>query len=341
MNVAVSIQHPAHVHLFRHAIQSLEADGHTVSVYARGKEFISELLSSYDIDHEVLTPESSSVTDLLRTQLRYEYRLWRRLKPIDPDVVVAVGGLSASHVATALGCRSLVFTDTEHATLQNALAFPLADRICTPDCYRDDLGTKQYRYPGYHELAYLHPDRFAPDPSVFEELRIEPEDPFVVLRSVSWNAAHDVGAGGFGDLAAVVDRLEATGVDVLLTAEGQLPSGLERYRTTVPADRIHDVLAFADLFLGESGTMAIESAVLGTPAVVANSLEGIGVFEELEEQYELLYHFSDEQRHEASVRTALDLLDTEADHWQRNRERLLADKVDTTDVILDQVLRPH
>ena len=59
-----------------------------------------------------------------------------------------------------------------------------------------DLGRKHIRYNGFHELAYLHPNRFKPDISVLDELKVKEGEKFVILRFVSWNATHDFGQAG-------------------------------------------------------------------------------------------------------------------------------------------------
>jgi len=55
------------------------------------------------------------------------------------------------------------------------------------------IDSKQVRYNGYHEFTYLHPNRFAPDPTVLTELDLAGGDPFIFVRFVSWQLSHDVG----------------------------------------------------------------------------------------------------------------------------------------------------
>lgn len=332
MRVFVTIQHPAHVHFFRNAIAELEDAGHNVHVFAREKEMAVELLHRYDIDHEVLAGTASGLSELARVQATYEARLLRRAVQLKPDVITAIGGVAAAHVAKVVRARSVIFYDTEHAELIQKLAFPFADVIYTPDCYTRDVGSKQVRYPGYHELAYLHPDRFTPDPTVVEDLGLDPEEKFTVLRLVEWGASHDVGQGGFDDVRDVVAQLEDAGSKVLITSERSLPSSLEPHRATVAPHRMHDLLAYADLFVGEGATMAAESAVLGTPAIYVNTLT-MGYTDELDERYELLFNYQQDDRHERALEKSVSILEGDTD-WQKRRERLLDDKVDTTDVIL-------
>ncbi len=335
MRVFVTIQHPAHVHFFRNAISELESEGHEVDVFAREKEMAVELLQRYDISHEVLAGTASGLSQLARVQATYEARLLRRAFQLKPDVITAIGGVAAAHVAKLVGARSAIFYDTEHAKLIQNLAFPFADAVYTPDCYTRSVGPKQVRYPGYHELAYLHPDRFSPDPSVVTDLGLDPEDTFVVLRLIEWGASHDVGQGGFGNVQDVVERLEDAGAEVLITSERSLPSALESRRATVEPHRMHDLLAYADLFVGEGATMAAESAVLGTPAIYVNTLT-MGYTNELDERYGLLFNFQGDDRHALALDKAVSILEGD-DDWDDRRERLLDDKIDTTDVILRAV----
>ncbi|GAA5050425.1 DUF354 domain-containing protein [Haladaptatus pallidirubidus] len=291
-----------------------------------------ELLQRYDIDHEVLAGTASGLSQLAWVQTTYEARLLRRAVQLKPDVITAIGGVAAAHVATVVGARSIVFYDTEHANLIQNLAYPFADVIYTPDCYNQSIGPKQVRYPGYHELAYLHPDRFTPDPTVISDFGLDPDDTFVVLRLVKWGASHDVGQSGFNAVEDVIDRLENAGAEVLITSERPLPAELESYRTTVEPHRMHDLLAFADLFIGEGATMAAESAVLGTPAIYVNTLT-MGYTDELDERYGLLFNYQGDDRHALALDKAVSILEND-ENWEEYRERLLADKVDTTSVIL-------
>lgn len=335
--IVLTVQHPAHVHFFRHVDETLRRHGYDVSVFARGEPIVRCLLERYDVEYEALLdpPEVRGRQALM--QARYEWRLLRRARQLDPDVIAAIGGVAAAHVGSVVGARSVVFTDTEHATLSNRLAFPFADTICTPSCYRDDIGRKQVEYDGYHELSYLHPSRFTPNPAVLDELGLAPDDRYVVLRAVDWGAAHDAGESGFDDLVDVVTRLEATGVEVLISAEGPLPPGLAGNRLEVAPHRMHDLLYYADCFVGEGATMAIESAVLGTPAVYVNSLE-TGVTDELAEDYGLLFLCHGEQRQRTAIDHATEILegDDEGD-WERRRIDLLTDKEDTLPVVLERL----
>ena len=72
-----------------------------------------------------------------------------------------------------------------------------------------------------------------------------------------------------------------------------MPDDLIKYKLPTPASSIHDVLSSADLYIGDSQTMAAEAALLGTPAIRSNSFVGpndMSNFKVLQEQYGLLYN---------------------------------------------------
>lgn len=340
MDIIISIQHPAHVHLYRYINRSLQSRGHTVHIFARDEPIIRTLLDSYGLEYTALSGPGDSMRARAVGQAAYEYRLLRHALSIDPDVMTAVGGVSVAHVSTLVGAHCVVFTDTEHATLTNALAFPMADTICTPTYYRKELGEKQYQYESIHELFYLYPDRFTPDPTVLDEAGVAPDQRYIVLRSVAADAVHDGDKGGFEDLHELVDRLEATGARVLISAEADLPIGLADRRVDIPPHHIHDLLYYADLFVGEGGTMVSESAVLGTPAVYVSTLDS-GVTDALEDEYGLVFQRQGETRQQEGIELAIELLENDEEYdWERRRVDLLTSVEDPLDVAVNQLCAP-
>ena len=67
-----------------------------------------------------------------------------------------------------------------------------ASVICTPSSYKKELGEKHVRYNGTHELAYLHPEYFSPNPKVLDELDLSKDDNLFLVRFAAFNAAHDI-----------------------------------------------------------------------------------------------------------------------------------------------------
>jgi hypothetical protein len=340
MRVLVDVSHPAHVHLFRNAIEQLQAAGHTVCVTSREKDVTTTLLDAYGIAHVPLSAKSESKLGLLTEWGRRELRMLSVARAFDPDVVVSRLNPPATHAAAVLGCPSVVFDDSEVVRFAGRITHPFADVICTPTGYQRDLGEKQRRYDGFHELAYLHPDRFSPDADRLSQAGVDPAETYAVVRFVSWGAHHDVGQQGLSRAGKrkLVDTLAEHG-SVYIASESPLPSEFEPYRLPVEPDAFHDLLAFADLYVGDSQTTAVEAGVLGTPAVRTNSFvgDGMGNFLELEAEYDLLRSLDDERDAIAEAERLLGDRDA-PDRWADRRQQLVAEKIDVTQFVVDTVL---
>ena len=92
--------------------------------------------------------------------------------------------------------------------------------------------------------------------------------------------------------------------------------------------KVHSVLAFSALYIGEGGTMATEAAVLGVPSILVSTLQA-GNFEELQSVYGLMLSTADETM---AIEQALNWGGDPdiRQQWQAKRAHLLQDKVDTT-----------
>lgn len=336
MKVVITIQHPAHVHFFRNAIHQLQMDGHAVHVFTRERVMAMALLDSYGIDYEVLSGRFDSTVQILVGQLKYEFNLFRKIRKLNPDVLAAIGEPAITHASALFGVRSILFIDTEHSKFQKRISLPWVDEIHTPEGFVDDLGPKQSSYSGYHELSYLHPNRYMTDESVVEDIGIDTERKTVFLRGVAWTAVHDFKGSGFTDMYEVVDQLEAEGIQVVLSTESEVPPGLSEYQYDIPIDKIHHVLGSCDAYLGESATMAVESALQGTPAVFVSSFEP-GIHQELQDKYGLLFNISGSQKQRDGVEKVFDVLDEPPETWRERRSELLDDKIDVTRYVLNRI----
>lgn len=342
LSVIVTIQHPAHVHFFKNPIRELRDRGHEVHVFARDKDIAIDLLEAYEIPYTPLAGEIDSPLDALREQSRYEFNLLRHARRIEPDVLTAIGEPGITHVGTLLGAKSILFTDSElvkNVLLQKTASVPFADLVCTPSAFSTDLGEKQVRYDGYHELAYLHPDRFSPDRSVLESHGVDPDEEYYVVRASAWNSYHDGGVSGFseGALREIVSVLAERG-EVYVTSEAELPEGLQSYRFSVPVQHVHDLLYYADGYIGDSGTMATEAALLGTRAIRCDPFvadQESGNFIELEE-YGLLFSTPDER---VAIDKLGDVLDdpNATEKIERGLDALLEQKIDVTAFVVNAI----
>jgi uncharacterized protein len=332
MRLLFDINHPVQVHLFRPVIEACRASGHEVRVIARDKDVTLPLLEHFGIACEVLAPTGRGLFGFVRELVVREARMMARARRLRPDLILGTSA-HAARVARVSGARSLVMSDDDAAAVPafRWLAYPLATVIVTPSCLRhEDHGRRHRVYEGYQQLFYLHPHRFRPDPLVRRELGLAEGEAFGLLRLSALAAHHDRGIRGLSADAVrgVRERVEGR-FRLFVSSEKPLPSALEPLRVRVAPHRMHDVLAAAAFFVGDSQSMTAESAVLGVPAFRLNDFVGrISYLRELEE-YGLAFGFrlGEEQALLDALERTLAEPDREAVFAAR-RARMLGEKGD-------------
>ncbi len=340
MRVLFDIGHPGHVHLFRHAIRQLTANGHEVLVTAGEKDVTVRLLREYAIPYVSLGRSGGGIAvNCGRTALS-TMRLLKTAVKFSPDLFVAVSPVRAAPVAGLLGRQCLGLDDTEHARLAHRVYGPFVTMLLTPECYGLDVGPKQRRYRGYHELAYLHPRYFTPDAAVLECEGVSAERPYAFVRFVAWNAAHDVGHCGFSAQGRIrlVRELARYG-RVLVSCEGETSPEIARHAFHAPPHLIHHFLYHARVCVTEGGTTASECAVLGTPAVCMNTLYA-GVQDELQQRYGLVLGFHSRQDEDEAIRMAVRIINGQVAgrrEWRVRSQRLVCEHIDVTRFLVETI----
>lgn len=273
MTILFDIGHPAHVHYFKNLIQKEKSNGNRVIVTARNKEVSYALLDYYGIEY---LPRGKGGKNLLT---KFFYMFWADLVILvyamknNVDIFISFASPYAAQVAWLLRKPHIALTDTENASLGILSFLPFSSVVLTPDCFQKDLGMKHLRFKAYMETSYIR-----------EIVNTNPRsnlcnEPYVIVRFVSWNANHDVGQKGFDieDKKRLIKSL-SNYIKVYISSESNLPEDLINYKLNIhPAD-MHEALFNAELYIGEGATMASEAALMGTPAIYVNSL-GAGTLE--------------------------------------------------------------
>ncbi len=329
MKVLIDIGHPAHVHFFRQPIRLLKAHGHEVIITSRDKEFALQLLDEMKLPHHPLSAlKKGGLLTLGRELIQRNLALRQVVKQERPDIMAAIGGVFIAQVGKLTGVPSLVFYDTENATLQNAITYPFASAVIVPRCYETWLPKLRHiRYAGYHELSYLHPSYFTPDRARAIANGLAEQGETFFLRLVSWQASHDIGEAGWNTelLRKVVHRLSQHG-KVLISSEAQLGEEFAPYLYRGKVNEVHHVMAYCRAFIGESATMASECAVLGVPAIYA-ARTGRGYTNEQERRYGLVRNLRELSWEKLG--TLIDeILAQPLAHWQARRAQLLHETID-------------
>lgn len=276
MKILVEIGHPAHTHFFRPVLQRLKERGDETVVVTRNKEITDRLLEEMGIPFVRLSNPSRTLIGLAAELFYRWFRIWQLIRSEQVNIVVSISGISTAFPAYLRGTPSITLSDTEDAALSNRLAFPFSTSIMTPQFFLHSLGPRHSRYNGLHELAYLRSMDHEHLKGLREELKLPQR--YSVIRLISYDALHDRGLARskIDDVLALAKYLSKFGA-VYVTSQEEIPSPLREYRLTTPLAQIHAVLAGATVFVGESPTMAVESSLLGTPAVlVSERFEHLG-----------------------------------------------------------------
>jgi predicted glycosyltransferase len=327
----IDIGHPGHLHLFKHFAHQMIGKGHRVHFTVRDKEFEIELLSHEGFlftnfgKHYKSKP--GKVWGLFKfTWLAVKTALWFK-----PDVFLSHGSLYNAFASFFLGKPNIALEDTGNRE-QVRLYKPFTKVIITSSSFLIKYGKKQIFYNAYHELAYLHPALFTPDPGVLNDLGVVEGEKYFILRFVSWNASHDIGQGGLSmdEKSKLIGMLKPYG-KVFISSEKKLEAEFEKYSFSLPPWRMHDALAFCSLFVGEGATMASECAMLGTPAVYVNSILAGSVSEQ--QRYGLLYHFTGGNGVEAKIKELLQDGDLK-NKTLALRDKMLTEKINLTEFLV-------
>ena len=340
MKVLLEASHPAHVHFFTPIGRELLRRGNDVVLAIRDKDVVLALAERSGIPTS--RPSSGRWSGhqpgrgiLARgPELVSRVRWLRSLISAEGFDVVATRNPSGVLAARIAGIASIFDTDDGRAAGTHYwLAGPFASVVTSPELLPERLGRRHETYPGLKATFFLHPARFAPDPEILQRYGLAQSARLFILRFSANDASHDSGVRIIPDelVASICERLRALG-HVVLSREGRgtmllrrldhPPRIRERYETDVeqatvvaPEHFLH-LLARAELFVGDSGSVAMESVALGVPAlriadinrpILAEIERRLGTLENFgwSESARLLRRIDEKVRNNTEGRTAL------------------------------------
>ena len=329
MKILIDICHPAHVHFFKHALPLLKAMGHELIITSRFKDCTQSLLDAYNIQHIPLsTPKVKGPFEFLSELFYRNIALYQVVKKTKPDLLTGVGGPFIAQVGKFSHTPSIVFQDSDNVPLQNIITYSLASCVITPNCYHGWLPKNRHiQYEGYHELAYCHPNYFTPDKQIALQNGVSDIWPTYFIRALAWVGIHDRRNQNLtlNILENCVTSLSKKG-KVLIRSEKPLPDFFTPYLYAGKAEALHHVLAHCSAFMGDSPTMAMESAIFGVPALYVSSIVS-GHILNIHSKYNLIVPV--QQINWDVISLALDkLLSTPKDYWDTQCNNLLKDTKD-------------
>jgi hypothetical protein len=340
MKIGFYLAHPAHFHLFKNVIKELR-ENHAVFVCYNKKDVLRDLVINSDfkdIAFEIKTLTNVrgklSLIKQFLTKLKGAYTKFKKEKP---DLVVGTPIL-ISLIGKVLGYKSIIVNEDDFDVIKQTanLGYPFASQIIAPKvCRTGKFASKTIQYEGYHELAYLHPDHFTPNPNVVENY-FSSSVPYFIIRFAKLAAHHDKGIRGINISIAkkIIQLLEPYGT-IYITSERELETELEKYRINIDPKDMHHVMAFATLYIGDSQTMAAEAGVLGTPFIRFNDFVGrISYLKELEDRYQLGYGIkpTEEQALYAKLGELMSIKDLK-NVFRIRKDRMLSEKINVANFL--------
>lgn len=333
--VLISLGHPAHFQLFKYVIPSLNTLGIETIIVIRKKDILEDLLKEQGWLYYNILPNDrkKGKVGIVYSLIQRDIRLLKFCISQKPCLMIG-STAEIAHVGRLLNIPSISVgeDDMDVVPLFYKIVAPFSSCLLFPDvCRMHKYEYKTVKYNSYQELAYLHPSNFLADKSIVEKY-FKFDKPYFILRFSSLNAHHDKGINGITLSMAkrLIDILEPHGF-ILITAERELDSILEKYRMKINPLDIHHVMAFSDLYVGDSQTMAAEAGVLGIPFIRFNDFVGkISYLNELELTYKLGYGIKTENESELYEKlTELMFMPNRKEIFQIRKEIMLKQKINT------------
>ncbi|MCX7735630.1 MAG: DUF354 domain-containing protein [Candidatus Kapabacteria bacterium] len=340
MKVLIDLNHPAHVHLFRNFISYLKSNGHFVLVTASDKDLTLKLLNLYNIN--AVNFKGFSQNNLLGfiQLIKRDFILFKYFQRYRFDFAFGTS-TAITHISSLTSMESFIFNedDDDIVPITAYLSYPFATKIIIPDCLRyKKWMKKRVIHNSYHELAYLHPNNFKPNPKVLNYLGIKPNEKYFIVRLSALKAHHDKGAIGLTKEMQkdILNFLQIQG-KVFITSEYELDNEFKKFQFPISPELIHHAMFYATMVIGDSQTMIAEAAVLGTPAIRYNSFVGkISYLEELEHKYELTFGFKPGQEGKMIQKIKnLIKIDNLKEIWYERKKIMLKEKCDLNQWMID------
>lgn len=281
MKVWIDILTPKQALFFAPLHDGLRAEGHRVLITTRLYREAEQALRFKKLPHVVVGKHGGGTAfgKLVASGNRI-VKLASLIHRWDPDVAVSFSSPEAARVAFGLGVPHVAANDSPHSRMVARLTIPLSVTVCSPWIIKASVwkafGARGIvRYRALDPSAWLK--RHKPNRRVLAELGLDLDRPIVFLRTEEAFASYLMGRASDRApvILPVIEELLRLRMDfqiVVSTRYGlQAPVIRRRFGGSVKVlDRIVDatsLIAYSSAFIGSGGTMTVEAALLGTPAI--------------------------------------------------------------------------
>ncbi|MDZ4121844.1 MAG: DUF354 domain-containing protein, partial [Candidatus Cloacimonadaceae bacterium] len=274
--------------------------------------------------------------------LQADFRVFKYCILHKVDILLG-SDISITHVAFILGKKSLAFTDDDYYFIgpYSKLAFPYATFVIAPEVVNLGKWTKKkIAYPGTQKTAYLHPRYYHPNPEIKKKYGLCNKR-YILVRRVEFTALHDsmhIALTGITDfvLDELIKLLSHTH-QIIISYEGNAVEKYQEYIMKIDPEDMIDLIFYADLLVGDSQSMQVEAALLGTPSIRSNKwvLQGdkISVIHYLETKYNLCVGIPPAEEGRI-IATAKELVEPgNKEIWAERLAKFYAENISLTDLL--------
>jgi uncharacterized protein len=336
MKILIDIGHPAHVHLFKNFAREMLTKGHKILFTCRQKEFEIELLKHYGYDYKSFGKKYSSLGGKAVGLIKFDLMEFLEGLKFRPDLFLSHGSIYAAHASFLLKKPHICFEDTFNME-QIRLYKPFTDIILTPDYDNTLTGKKVIKYAGFHELAYLPPEVYQPEDFKHEELNLNDNEKYVLLRFISWQATHDAGSSGISlnDKIKIVNEFGKY-ARVFISSEKELPAELKTYQIKITPEKIHSIISCSSLVFSEGATMVAEGCMLGIPSIYI-SKRGTSYTDYLENKFGIICNYNGLNYNiNRAIEKGVEILQSSdiREEWKAKRLTMLKSKINVTSFLI-------
>lgn len=339
MNILVQLAHPAQFYFYKNSINEWIKHGNKVAIVIKTKDILEQLLINSGLNYFNINDKQhrGSKLGMLYDMLLRDFRLIKICRKEKIDLLTG-STAEVAQVAWLLRKYSVCIGEDDASIVpiyvKSVLPF-LQTRLTPNSCRCGKMEPKSVHYSGFQKLAYLHPNIFTPSIDIVRKYNIDTDKPYFIIRLVSLTAYHDEGINGMNKTVVqkVINLFQQYG-SIYVSSERELEPEFEAYRLNINPLDIHHLLFYSSFYLGDSQSMAVESAMLGVPNIRFNDFAGkrnIGVLEELENNYGLTISFSSSEPQKLFEKLEEMLAIPELrKEFQSRRQKMLADKIDVS-----------
>lgn len=267
MNILFDLLHPADVNLFKNSIYKLKNEGQSVFLTFRQRGVL-EIIARSEFPDFILNRlgiHRNNLAGKVYSIIQREVLAFRFLRKNKINLVVCQG-LACGIACKLLGVKILHYDDDCEYRLTFLLGKWFSDIDVMPD-FIPFSGKNFFKYKGFKELAYLHPDYFTPYNGVLSEYGLQPYN-YVFIREISNVSVNYSNHSGL--LPEILNHLIKNRIKILLSIEDK--SLMKDYSENCiilkePVDHLYSLIYYSKYVISSGDTVARESCLLGSPCI--------------------------------------------------------------------------